>query len=240
MNLILLPLGVIAPTSKPASTPKPAPTPKPASSEDAFDFLKDILRGPSETTMFAPGQNQDLMDALGAILVEPSTSKASSASGSTSKKNLMNSRDEDGLSDASLNVKQSKAGVRAAGNAFTTSSSTFSFLYLIHLALIQLSSLGTALPLAPVQNISRRPADFGFQKASKPKPSASKSAKSKGKENLKDPTEVFDGMLSNLSKLKVLQGPPSRHMLGPDGLPISSMSMFKLCTFCCVSYLSLV
>ena len=238
MNLILLPLGVIAPTSKPASTPKPAPTPKPASSEDAFDFLKDILRGPSETTMFAPGQDQDLMDALGAILVEPSTSKASSAAVSTSKKKLMETLDEDGLSDASLNVKQSKAGVRAAGNAFTTSSSTFSFLYLIHLALIQ--SLGTALPLAPVQNISRRPADFGFQKANKAKPSASKSAKSKGKENLKDPTEVFDGMLLKLSKLKVLQGPPSRHILGPDGLPISSMSMFKLCTFCCVSYLSLV
>ena len=236
MNLILLPLGVIAPTSKPTSTPEPA------SSEDAFDFLKDILRGPSETTMFAPGQNQDLMDALGAILFEPSTAKASqskSVSGSTSKK-LIDSRDEDGLSDASLNVKQSKAAVRAAGNAFTTSSSTFSFLYLIHLALIQSSSLGTALPLAPVQNISRRPADFGFQKASKPKPPVSKSAKGKGKENLKDPTEVFDGMLSKLSKLKVLQGPPSRHILGPDGLPISSMSMFKLCTFCCVSYLSLV
>ena len=79
--------------------------------------------------------------------------------------------------------------------------------------------------------VSQRLADFGFQKASKPKPTASKSVKGKEKENLKDPTQVFDGMLLKLSKIKVLQGPPSRHILGPDGLPISSMSMFKLYTF---------
>ena len=228
MNLILLALGAIA---------------KPASSEAAFDFLKDILRGPSEATVLAPGQNQDLMDALGAILVEPSTSKASqakSAAVSTSKK-LMNSRDEDSLSDASLNVKQSKAAGRAAGNAFTTSSSTFSLLPPFQPALIQSWSIGTVNPpvaVKKVTSVSQRLADFGFQKASKPKPPASKSAK--GKENLKDPTEVFDGMLSKLSKLKVLQGPPSRHTLGPDGLPISSMSMFIWCIFLCVSYLSSV
>jgi len=127
MNLILLALGVIA------------PTPKPASSQDAFDFLKDILRGPSEATVFAPGQNQDLMDALGAILLEPSTSKASqskSAAVSTSKKNLVDSLNKDDLFDSSLNVKQSKAAVRAAGNAFPTSSSTFSFLHPFQPALI--------------------------------------------------------------------------------------------------------
>ena len=232
MNLILLALGVIV------------PTPKPASSEDAFDFLKDILCGPSKATVFAPGQNQDLMDALGAILVEPSTSKASqskSAAISTSKKKLMDTLDEDGLSDASLNVKQSKAAVRAAGNAFTSSSSTFSFLHPFQPALIHSWSLGTANPPAAVEKVtgvSQRLADFGFQKASNPKPSASKPAK--GKENLKDPTEVFDGMLSKLSKLKVLQGPPCRHTLGPDGLPISSMSMLIWCIFLCVSYLSSV
>jgi hypothetical protein len=124
MHLILLALGIIA------------PTPKPASSEDAFHFLKDILRGPSEATVFAPGQNQDLMDALGAILLEPSTAKASQpgAAVSTSKKNLMATLDEGDLSDFSLNVKQLKATV-PAGNV-TTSSSMFSFLLPIHPAFI--------------------------------------------------------------------------------------------------------
>jgi hypothetical protein len=125
MNLILLALGDIA------------PTPKPASSEDDFDFLKDILPGPSETTVFAPGQNQDLMDALGAILLEPSVVKASqskSAAVSTSRKNLMDSLDKGDLSDSSLrlNVKHSKAAVGPAGNTSITSSSTFSFLFPIH------------------------------------------------------------------------------------------------------------
>lgn len=94
MNLIL---GVIAPTSKPASL------------EDAFNFLKDILHGPSEATMFALGQNQDLMDVLGAILLEPSAAKASrskSVAVSTSRNNLMDSLDKDDLSDSNLNVKQ--------------------------------------------------------------------------------------------------------------------------------------
>jgi len=129
MDLILLALGVIAPTPKPASIPKPASTPKPASLEDAFDFLKDILRGPSEASMFASGQNQDLMDALGAIPLEPSTAKASQSKSrvASTSKNLVDSLNKDDLSDSSLNVKQSKAAVRAAGNAFTTSSSTFSF-----------------------------------------------------------------------------------------------------------------
>ena len=88
---------------------------------------------------------------------------------------------------------------------------------------------------------SQQLADFGFQKARKPKPPASKSAKGKGKEkeNLKDPAEVFDGVLLGLSKLKVLKGPPSRQILGPDGLPISSMSTFKF-VLCSVSYLSLM
>ena len=184
------------------------------------------------------------MDALGAILLEPSTAKASqSKSGvaSTSKKNLVNSLNKDNPSDSSLNVKQSKAAVRAAGNAFTTSSSTFSFHHPFQPALIQSPSLGIVNPPAAVEKVtgvSQRLADFGFKKASKPKPPPSKPAK--GKENSKDPTEVFDGVLSKLSKLKVLQGPPCRHTLGPDGLPISGMSMFKLCTFRCVSYLFLV
>jgi len=86
-----------------------------------------------------------------------------------------------------------------------------------------------------VAGVSQQLADFGFQKARKPKPPASKSAKAKGKEkeNSKDPAEALDEMLLKLSKLKVLKGPPSRHILGPDGLPISSMSMFKFCTPLC-------
>ena len=125
MNLILLVLGDIA------------LTPKPGTSKDAFDFVNDILRGPSEDTMFAPGQNQDLMDALGAILVKPSTAKASkSKSGiaSTSRKNLMDTLDKNDLSTSSFNVKQSKAAVPVA-KTITPSSSTFSFPDPIHLAL---------------------------------------------------------------------------------------------------------
>ena len=109
MNTIHLALDVIA------------PTPKPASLEDAFDFLKDILRGPSEATVFAPGQNQDLLDALGAILVEPSTSKASQSGAAVStlekKKKVLNSLDKDVASGSSL--KQSKPAT------FGSSSSTF-------------------------------------------------------------------------------------------------------------------
>jgi len=117
MNIIHLALDVIA------------PTPKPASLEDAFDFLKDILRGPSEATVFAPGQNQDLLDALGAILVEPSTSKASQsgAAVSTSKKKILNSLDKHDPSGSSL--KQSKPAT------FRSSSSTSSFLLPIQPAL---------------------------------------------------------------------------------------------------------
>ena len=222
MNLMLLALGL---------------TPEPASSQDALDFHKDVLRGPSEATVFAPGQNQDLMDALGVILLEPSSSKASQPV-SASRKKLVDSLDKDDLSDSSLNVKQSKAAVRAAGNAFTTSSGTFSFFDPIYPALIQPSLLGTVNPPAPVQQVSQRLDDFGFQKVSKPKPPASKSAK--GKENLKDPTEIFDEVLTKLSKLKVFQGPPSRHTLGSDGLPISSMFVFIWYIFLCVSYLSSV
>ena len=125
MNLILLVLGDIA------------LTPKPGTSKDAFDFVNDILRGPSEDTVFAPGQNQDLMDALGAILVKPSIAKASqSKSGvaSTSRKNLMDSLDKDDLSASSFNVKQAKAAVPAA-KTIIASNSTFSFPHLTHLAL---------------------------------------------------------------------------------------------------------
>ena len=123
MNLILLALGDIA------------PTPKPASSEDAFNFLNDILRDPSEATVFAPGQNQDLMDALGAILL-PSTAKASeSKSGavSISRKNLKDSLDKSDLSTSSFNVKQPKVAAPAS-KTITASSSTFS--YLTHLVII--------------------------------------------------------------------------------------------------------
>ena len=125
MNLIFLSLVIIAPTPKPASS-------------DAFEFLKDILRGPSEATVFAPGQNQNLMDALGAILFEPSTAKASQpgAAVSTSKKKLLDSLDEDNLSDSSFNVKQSKAAVPPAGNTFAPLRNTFPFLDPIHSALI--------------------------------------------------------------------------------------------------------
>ena len=91
-----------------------------------------------------------------------------------------------------------------------------------------------------VAGVSQRLADFGFQKASKPKPTASKSAKGKEKENAKDPTQVFDGMPSKLSKLKFVQGPPSRHILDPDGLPISSMSMSELYTFRCLLFVFVV
>jgi len=70
------------------------------------------------------------MDALGAILFEGSTAKASQpgAAVSTSKKKLLDSLDEDNLSHSSLNVKQSRAAVPPAGNTFAPLSSIFSFL----------------------------------------------------------------------------------------------------------------
>jgi hypothetical protein len=72
--------------------------------------------------------------------------------------------------------------------------------------------------VAKVARVSQILADFGFQKARKPKPKPAASKSTKGRK--KDPAEVFDGMVSNFSKLKALKGSPSRQPLGPDGVPI--------------------
>ncbi|KIM44322.1 hypothetical protein M413DRAFT_433719 [Hebeloma cylindrosporum] len=177
---------------------------KSASDEDAFNFLKDILRGgPSEATMLAPSQNQDLMDALGAIRFEPFITKPShSAAISPLKKDCLGALDKDDLSYTTLNImpKQLKAPV-FMGNTVTTSS----------------NAINPQVVVAKAARVSK------LQEAKKAKlPSVSKSAKGKGKQENLDPTEVFDGMLTKLSKLKVLQGPPSGQTLGPDGLPIST------------------
>jgi len=203
-----------------------APAAKPVSPEEALDFLKDVLRDSNpEATVFAPGQNQDLMDALGAILSEISIAKVSQPNDKavpTSKKKLMDPLG-DLLSDSNLDVNQSKRLV-PVGNVATTSSSTSSCTHLTYSAFIYPLPPVIANPpaaVAKVARVSQLLADFGFQTARskpKPKPAAPKSAK--GKET--DPTEIFDGMISNLSNLKVLKGPPCRQPLAFDGVPISS------------------
>ncbi|KIM44328.1 hypothetical protein M413DRAFT_433741 [Hebeloma cylindrosporum] len=176
--------------------------------QDAFNFLKDILRGgPSEATMLAPGQNQDLLDALGAIRFETFTAKPSQhgAAISTLKKYCLAELDEDDLSYTSLNIATSNQPKGPVSTGTTVSNA--------------------ANPPVVVPKAARV---SQLQEAKKGKlPSVSKSAKGKGKQENLDPAEVFDGLLTQLTKLKVLQGPRSRQTLDPDGLPISTSKQKK-------------